>query len=74
MKHCRYFLTALLLSFFLGLHDGNLALWKNGDTIPLCEFPYRASMFTAQDLQLLQQGITFSSKAELAGLLEDYMS
>ena len=74
MKHLRICLAAFLLSFYLGVHKGNLAIWKAGSTVPLVKYPYSVNMFTEKDRTLLREGIPFYNSATLSKLLEDYMS
>lgn len=66
--------TLLLLTCFLGLQDGYLALFREGDAAAYHVFPYRAELYPKADKQALKEGIPFGSQAELSQLLEDYLS
>lgn len=64
----------ILLGFLLGVHNGNIALWKDEDPEPIKVFPYRASMLPKADQQALYEGIRAGSIEELYRLIEDYLS
>ena len=66
--------TAALLGFLLGIHDGRIALWKDGSPEPVQVFPYRAAMLPREDRQALENGIPIGDDADLAQLIEDYLS
>ncbi len=63
----------LVLGFLLGIKDGYIALWKDGNQQPQV-FPYRAQMLPQEDQQRLKEGIRIKDSRELAQLLEDYLS
>ena len=65
---------ALVLSFLLGVHDGYIALWKDGDTEPAEVFPYRAEFLPESDRLRLEKGIRIHDKEQLLSLMEDYLS
>lgn len=65
-------LFALLM--YLGISNGNLAIYRSGDTKPVQVLPYDAGMFPEADQQALAEGIPFSTPAELNTLLEDFTS
>jgi hypothetical protein len=65
---------ALIQGFFLGIHNGHVALWEEGGNQPLQVFPYRAEVLPPADQAALEKGIPIESKAELISLLEDYLS
>ena len=65
----------LILSFvfLLGIRDGYVALRRDGeDTWTV--FPYRAELLPEADRRRLAEGIVIRDEAELARLLEDYLS
>lgn len=68
-------LISLLLAFgfILGIKDGYIALWKDGEADPRV-FPYRAEMLPEQDRSRLEQGIRIEKGSELERLIEDYLS
>lgn len=73
MKH-KICLWLLFLGLYLGISNGNLAIFRDGQTVPLMVLPYKAEKYPEKDQQLLKEGIHFSTNDELAQLLEDYMS
>ena len=64
----------LVLSLYLGLSNGRLAIYSQNDLTPLQTLPYNVSLFSAEDRNRLEKGIPFSTAAELSRLLEDYTS
>ena len=70
----RYLYFTLLFGFLLGISDGYIALWKEGNPRPLQVFPYRAEYLPSADQQALEKGIRINDKQELKHLLEDYLS
>ena len=67
-------LAALALTFLLGIQDGYIALWKNGDPDPVEVFPYQAKYLPESDQKRLEQGISIHNKEDLIRLMEDYLS
>ena len=67
-------LAALALSFLLGVHDGYIALWKDGNPEPAEVFPYKAELLPETDRKRLEAGIRINSKQDLLELMEDYLS
>lgn len=67
-------LQILLLSFFLGNYNGNVALWRSGQPDPIRVFPYSVQSLPPQDQERLNQGIEIESEQALIRLLEDYLS
>lgn len=74
MKFYRQLYLALVLSFILGVQDGNIALWKKGSPEPITVFPYRADSLPEADRKALEQGIELESRQDLLELMEDYLS
>ena len=70
----KYILTALAFTFLLGVHDGYIALWKNGSAEPIEVFPYQAKYLPETDQKRLEEGIAIGSADQLARLMEDYLS
>lgn len=64
----------LALGFILGVHQGRIALWEEGQVSPKKIFPYRASSLPDADRQRLEQGIYVENTEELAKIAEDYLS
>ena len=73
MKYSKQ-ITALALSFLLGVQNGYIALWKTGCEKPLRVFPYQADMLPITDQLALKKGIVIKSDSKLAEFLEDYLS
>ena len=66
--------AAVALTFLLGVHDGYIALWKEGSPEPAEVFPYKASLLPEADQKRLEKGIRIESKKDLLELMEDYLS
>ena len=66
----------LLATFglLLGIHEGRIALWRDGSADPIQVFPYPVSSYPLRDQQLLSAGIPINSTSRLHSLLEDYLS
>ena len=64
----------VMFGFLLGVHNGMVALWKDGKTDPVRVFPYSVSNLPPNDQQALAEGIHLNSKLELIKLIEDYLS
>ena len=74
MKKLRYLYFTLIFGFLLGISDGYIALWKDGNADPLRVFPYKAETLPLSDQQALKKGIYLENKEELLQLMEDYLS
>lgn len=74
MKFMHSIYCVLLLGFLLGVHNGNIAIWKDDDPTPLRVFPYRAELLPKEDYNALIKGIHINSMDELGRLLEDFLS
>ena len=74
MKKHALITTVLLFGFILGIHKGNVALWKDGMKEPIKVFPYQASQLPQADQQRLQQGVHVDSISQLRKLIQDYFS
>ena len=71
---CNLLCCALLATYLLGTHDGNVALWKGQDPEPVKVFPYSASQLPEDARKQLEAGIPINSLRELRSLIEDYFS
>ena len=69
-----YVLLLLLLCGYLGVYQGNLALFPSGQAQPTQVFPRAVSYYPEADQQALKAGIPYRTQAELTRLLEDYLS
>lgn len=74
MKRLPYLYCILLLGFILGVRNGYITLWRDGETEPVKVFPYRASMLPEEDQKALEKGIPIQENSELERLLQDYLS
>jgi len=74
MKKKRFCAMILAIGFVLGVHDGCIALWREGASTPLRVFPYRVEMLPEKDQKALQRGIVISDRNALSSILEDYLS
>ena len=66
--------AGLAAGFLLGASSGRLALWQDGDALPLKVYPCAVSSLPIPDQQALMAGIPIGSQRELARLLEDFLS
>lgn len=67
---CAFF----LLTMYLGLSDGYLAIFRKGDSHPVQVLPYHSSSFPESDQKALADGIVITSQAQLNKILEDFIS
>ena len=73
MKHILT-LSLLLLSFYLGLYNQQLAIYDCRKSHPVMILPYRAELYPEADQNRLRDGIPCTTNNELARLLEDFIS
>lgn len=71
---CIRMFACLLLILYLGQHQGFLALWSSGRSVPASILPCRVDMLPKHDQKMLESGIPISSSDELTKLLQDYLS
>ena len=74
MRTTYFCALALALGFLLGIQDGRIALWKDGQAQPVEIFPIPANMLPAADQKALEEGITIENSSELNRILEDFLS
>ena len=72
-KLLQIYLT-LFFGFLLGIQNGFVAVWQDGNPEPVRVFSYRATSLPAADQKRLAEGIHVGSKAELIQMIEDYLS
>ncbi|MBQ6839745.1 MAG: hypothetical protein IJO45_03525 [Oscillospiraceae bacterium] len=70
----RFIIFAMLLSLYLGTHNGYLALWDTGIEKPVKVFPYSSAVYPKIDQQALKSGIPINSPADMKDLLQDFLS
>ena len=66
--------SILLLGFLLGVHNGRIALWKDGQNHPMKVFPYPAAVLPEATQQQLLKGMRVDSMEDLDQLLEILIS
>lgn len=66
--------TVLLLGFLLGIREGKIALWKDGEAEPWRVFPYPVAVLPAETQQELKNGIRIDSMDDLDRVLENLLS
>ncbi len=71
---CRTFCSLLLMGFLLGIHEGRVALWKDGIDTPWRIFPYPAAVLPSETQAELKQGIRIDTMEDLDRLLENLLS
>lgn len=73
-KITRFLSTMLLAGILIGVHNGRIALWNEGEEKPFKVFPYRASMLPDKYENMLKGGIRVESMEELQRLMDAYLS
>lgn len=63
-----------LFSFLLGIHKGQIAIWKDEDPQPAVILPYKAEMLPIKDRIALKKGIHFDSMEDIQKILQDYLT
>lgn len=74
MKTTHFRTLALVLGFLLGIQDGRIALWRDGQAQPIKVFPIQAKMLPEADRKALEEGIAIENSSELTRILEDFLS
>lgn len=64
----------LLLGFLLGIHNGRVAIWKDGETDPWRIFPYPVAVLPTDIQAQLRQGIRIETMDDLDHFLENLLS
>lgn len=64
----------LLFGFLLGIHEGRIALWKEGQDRPWRTFPYPVAVLPLETQSQLLQGIRIDTMEDLDRLLENLLS
>lgn len=70
----RHMCTMILLGFLLGIHEGRIALWKDGKSEPWRIFPYPAAVLPSDTQSQLREGIRIDTMEDLDRLLENLLS
>lgn len=71
---CRHICTFLLFGFLLGVHEGRIAIWKDGIRDPWRIFPYPFAVLPSDTQQELKNGIRIDTMEDLDRLLENLLS
>ena len=66
--------SIILLGFLIGIHNGQVALWRDNNPTPIKVFPYRAELLPETDQAALRKGIRINNISDLQRLLQDYLS
>lgn len=77
MKHPRLrqkLCTLLLFGFLIGVHEGRIALWKDGSAEPWRVFAYPVAVLPEEERIALKNGIRVDSMEDLNRLLENFLS
>ena len=69
-----FYVAVFLLGLYLGMHNGNLALWRDGNTEPEKVFPIKVALYPKIDQDALEKGIPIEDTEGLKKLLEDFLS
>ena len=64
---------ALAAAFLLGIREGKVTLWRDGEDRPAQIYDIRADTLPPADQLRLRQGIRLESREELWMILEDYI-
>ncbi len=74
MKIFKTLLPLLVLSLYLGISGGKLALFRKGSSAPLQVYPFPISAYPYAEQQALLEGIPIESEEQLTSLLENFLS
>lgn len=73
-KHFKAALSlTLVCGFLLGIHEGRLTLWRDGEDRPEQIYDIRADSLPPADRLQLSRGIRAQSREEVWQLLENYL-
>lgn len=71
---CRQLAMLFLLGFLLGIHEGRVAIWKDGSEKPWRVLPYPSLVLPAETQAKLRRGIRIDTMEDLDALLENLLS
>ena len=74
MRRCRRKYLALILTFFLGLREGNIVLWQAGCDEETRVFPYRAETLPPAAQAALENGMAFDTPEAALETAENFLS
>lgn len=61
-------------NYILSEYEGKLAIYKNGENMPISVYETYLSSLPEKDKELIEKGIIIESTEELQSLIEDYTS
>ena len=64
----------LCFSFLLGIKDGKVVLWKDGQSEPVKTYRYPLSMLPKEARDALKEGVPLESEEQLYDMIQDYLS
>ena len=65
---------SLMLTFFIGVHNGRLALWKDEDPTPCKVFPCPIILLPTKVQEQLKYGVRLETIEDVNRLLENFLS
>ena len=68
----RFLPLLLVLGFLLGVHNGQIGVWKNQDPQPMRTIPCPIWVLSPKQRQMLQSGILIDSMDDLENLLTQF--
>ena len=68
----RFIPLLLVLGFLLGVHNGQIGVWKDKDPEPMRTIPCPIWVLSAKQRQMLQAGISIHSMDDLDNLLTEF--
>ena len=74
MKFFRIFLPVMSMILYLGVHNGNLALYRQGHKVPVQVYAVPVTLLPKEDQAALTAGIPIENEKQLSELLEAYLS
>lgn len=66
--------VVLMLTFFVGVHNGRLALWKDDDPTPCKVFPCPVLLLPTKVQEQLKYGVRLETIEDVNRLLENFLS
>lgn len=72
-RHRSMLALTLCMGFLLGIHDGKLTLWREGESHPEQVYDIRVDTLPPADRVLLARGIRVEDRQALWQLLENYL-
>lgn len=73
-RYARIICSLLLMGFLLGIHEGRVAIWREGEEKPWRVLPYPAIVLPSATQAQLKQGIRIDTMDDLERLLDNLLS